>query len=258
MPSVPRATGFAKRAGTRVPHGVVHVRARVVNDRARQSVIVGEVHAVHDEPVLAAQVAEAVGRVAVVGPLGDVDVHSDAVLGGELGGGRQRVVGARERGMDTNHPPPAGGEVAVVLVEAAPGAVGPMAVGDAVRRAHPHADFSARVGDDRQRAFDRVRRLVMVDDRRAAAFERLERAELGRPLDQVEVEGAVEPPPDELEDLAEPGRHARRCRHAARQRRVEVVVGADHAGGLVGRERDHGGAMAPLRSTIRPYASGRR
>ena len=39
----------------------------------------------------------------------------------------------------------------------------------------------------------------------------------------------------------------------------EVVMGADQPGGLVrGGENTHGGGMAPLRSTISPYTSGRR
>ena len=122
-----------------------------------EAVVVGEVHAVHDEPVIAGQVADAVGRFAVVGTLGHVDVHTDAVLRGQLGGRRQRVVGARERGVDTDHPSPAGAQVAVVLVEAASCAVGTVAVGHAVGGAHAHADLGAGVGDDRQRAFDGVR-----------------------------------------------------------------------------------------------------
>ena len=68
----------ARRPG--VADGVVHVRARVVHDRARESVVVGEVHAVHDEPVVAGQVADPIGRFAVVGSLGHVDVHTDTVL----------------------------------------------------------------------------------------------------------------------------------------------------------------------------------
>ena len=42
---------------------------------------------------------------------------------------------------------------------------------------------------------------MVVDDRRAAPLECLEGTEPGRPLDGVRVEGAVEPPPHEFEDL---------------------------------------------------------
>ena len=48
--------------------------------------------------------------------------------------------------------------------------------------------------------------------------------------DQLEVEGPVEPPPHELEDLGERRRRPRRRRHAARQRGVEVVVRVDQPG----------------------------
>ena len=67
----------------------------------------------------------------------------------------------------------------------------------------------------------------MVDDRRRSPLERLERPQHRRPPDHLEVERAVEPPPDELEDLREVARRSRRRRHAAGQRRVEVMVTAD-------------------------------
>ena len=43
----------------------------------------------------------------------------------------------------------------------------------------------------------------MVDYRRRPALESFEGTQHGGPPDHLEVEGAVEPPPDELEDLLE-------------------------------------------------------
>ena len=56
-------------------------------------------------------------------------------------------------------------------------------------------------------------------------------ARLADQADHLEVEDAVEPPPDVLEDLAERGRRPAGRWHATRERRVDVVVGADEPGG---------------------------
>ena len=69
----------------------------------------------------------------------------------------------------------------------------------------------------------------MVDDRGRSTLERLQRAQHRRPPDHLEVEGAVEPPPHELEDLGKLSGRARRCGHPPSQGRVEVVVSADEA-----------------------------
>ena len=90
--------------GVRVPDGVVHVRARVVDDRAAQPVVVGQVHAVDQQPVVAGEVAEPVGRPDVVRALRDVDVDADPVRLGEFGGVDEMGVGAGERGVDADHP----------------------------------------------------------------------------------------------------------------------------------------------------------
>ena len=163
--------------------------------------------------------------------LGDVDVDTDAEIGGQAGSGGERVVGAREGGVDADQTPSAGAQEALVLGQAAAGAVGAVAVGHAVRADDAHADLGAGVGDDVEAALDGRRALVVVDDRRRAGEQRLQRAEAGRGAQHVEVQGGVEAPPDLLEDLGEVVRRGRRRRHAAGQRRVEVVVPADEAGG---------------------------
>ncbi len=93
------------------------------------------------------------------------------------------------------------------------------------------------VRDHVERALDRRWRLVMVDDRSRSTLERLERAEHRRPLQHLEVERDVEPPPHLLEDLDERRRRARGRRHAASERRVQVMVRADETG----RRRAHAG-----------------
>ena len=78
-----------------------------------------EVHAVDEQPVVGGEVLEPGPGVAVGDPLGDVDVHADAELGRQLGGRSQRLVAARERGVHTDHPSPAGAQVPLVLGQAA-------------------------------------------------------------------------------------------------------------------------------------------
>ena len=150
---------------------------------------------------IACQVGQAGAGVGVGWALGDVDVDADAEIGGQSRGGGQRVVGARERGVHADHPPPTGAHEALVLGQPAARPVGPVAVGDAVRTHARDADLGARLGDHVEAALDRVRALVMVDDAGGAAHQRLGGAEAGAGPDHVEVEGCVEAPPHLLEDL---------------------------------------------------------
>ena len=179
--------------------------------------------------------------VAVDGPLGHVQVDAHAELGGQLGGGLDGGVPAREGGVHAHHAPTAFAQEPLVLGQPPPGAVGTVAIGHAVGAHHPHAHGGAGVGDDVEAAVDGVRALVVVDDGGRAALERLEGTEHGRPADHLEVEGGVEAPPDLLEDLHERRRRPGRRRHPAGQRRVEVVVAADEPGSwwrsLVGARR---------------------
>ena len=105
--------------------------------------------------------------------------------------------------MDADHPAAAGAQEALVLGEAAAGAVRAVAVGDAVRAHDAHADLGAGVGDHVEAALDGVGALVVVDDAGRAGEQRLDGAEPGAGPQHVEIEGAVEAPPDLLEDLAE-------------------------------------------------------
>jgi len=56
-----------------------------VDHRAAQPVVVGEVHAVHDQPVVGRQVTQAIGGSRVGGAFRDVNVDTDAVLPGQSG-----------------------------------------------------------------------------------------------------------------------------------------------------------------------------
>ena len=114
---------------------IVHVAARVVGDRARQRTV--EPDAMHDQPVVPGQRFESLAGGGVRRSLGDVDVHADAEVGRQAGGRRQRVVGARERGVHADHPASTGANEALVLGEPTPGAVGAVPVGDAVRARRP-------------------------------------------------------------------------------------------------------------------------
>ena len=201
-----------------------------MHDDARQRAF--QVHRVREQPRLVG-VDEQPGPRAGVGlRLRDVEMHAHAEIGREVGHRVEGVVGEREARVGTDEAVAAGAQEPLVLGQAGLGAVEPVAIGDLVAAAHAHADLGARFRDHVEAALDRVRRRVVVDDAGGAGLERLERAEARRPAHELQVERTVEPPPDALEDLDEGGRRPRRCRHPARQRRVEVGVRADQPGRL--------------------------
>ncbi len=159
-----------------------------MHDRAPQSVIVGEVHAVDEQPVIGAQPSEPLDGACVVGAFGNVDVHADTVAPCEFGRRHKGVVAAGERCVHPHHAAPTRGQEPLVLGESSTRPVGAMAIGDPIRGNDAHAHLGARIGDDRERSVDRVRRLVMVDDRGTARFECFERAEFRRPFEHLEIE----------------------------------------------------------------------
>ena len=89
-----------------VADGVVHVAARVVGDRPRQDTV--EQHTVDEQPLLGGQHLQPGAGSDVGGTLGDVDVHAGAQIGGQSGGCLERLVAARERGVDTDEAAPTG------------------------------------------------------------------------------------------------------------------------------------------------------
>ena len=96
-----------------------------MEDGSPEWVVVGQLDAVGEQPVVGGERRQARYGPGILGTLGDVDVHSDPVLGGQLGGGVQGVVGAGEGGVDTDHAPSTIGQEPPVLLQAAPGALVP-------------------------------------------------------------------------------------------------------------------------------------
>jgi hypothetical protein len=91
---------------------------------------------------------------AVIGGFGHVDVHAYAVFVREPGGRFERGIAARERCVHPDKPAAAAAQKSVVLLEAPTRTVDAVAVGDAVRAHHAHADLGTGIGDHRQRPFD--------------------------------------------------------------------------------------------------------
>ena len=119
-----------------------------------------EVHAVDEQPVVARPAAPAASPAsASTAPSATWMCTPTPRSAASPAAAVERVVGARERGVDADQPAAAGAEEALVLGQPAP-AVAPSGpavaasrrrhVGDAVRSDDPHADLGARVGDDRR------------------------------------------------------------------------------------------------------------
>ncbi len=89
--------------------------------------------------------------------LGDVEVHADAEIGGEVGHRVEGVVGEREAGVRADEAVATAPEEPLVLGQARLGPVEPVAVGDLVAAADAHADLGARLRDHVEAALDRVR-----------------------------------------------------------------------------------------------------
>ena len=155
----------------------------------------------------------------------------DAEVGCQPGRRLQGGVGAGEGGVDAHEAASPGAQEPLVLLQPAPRPIGPVTVGDAVGEPGAHPDLGAGLGDDVQAALDGVGRFVVVHDGGGAALQRLEGAEHGGPADHLQVQRAVQAPPDELQDLLEVAGRPRRGGHAAGQRRVQVVVRADESRG---------------------------
>ena len=69
----------------------------------------------HEQPVVGDERFQPLTGIDIGRALGDVDVHADAEIGRQPGSGLQRLVLARERGMDPNHAATAGAQEALVL-----------------------------------------------------------------------------------------------------------------------------------------------
>ena len=152
MPSVPRTVRFGRFRGSGVADRVVHVRERVVCDRARQIAI--EVHSVNEYPIVTRTRFESLAGVDIFGAFGDVDVDTDVECFREPTNGVEGGVGQRKASVRADVAAAAASEVALVLGESRLGLVEPVPVGDLVASREADADFGARVGHHRERAVD--------------------------------------------------------------------------------------------------------
>ena len=208
MPSVPSTTGLGRAGGAGVADGVVHVRPRVVGDGAGQGVGRGgrsgraasrrRRGAASRSPAPTSSAPSATwmctptprsaARPAAASSVSSVQVNAACT---------------------PTQPAAAGPQEPLVLGQPGRGAVGPVAVGDAVGSTRTRTPTSAQASA----ITSRLPSMALGDSWWStiavrAALERLERAEHGRPADHLEVERDVEPPPDLLEDLEEARRRA--------------------------------------------------
>ena len=85
-----------------------------------------------------------------------MDVNPHPEIGGQSGRSFEGLVAAGEGGVDADHARAARLDEALVLGETPFGAVGAVAVGDAVCHQQPHPDLGARFSNDVEAAFDGV------------------------------------------------------------------------------------------------------
>ena len=94
MPSVPSTTGFDRVVGAGVAR-----RALFMFDRGLWAIVprqrAVEVDAVDEQPIVGGERLEPGAGIAIGEALGDMDVHADAEVGGQLGGRTQRLVASR-------------------------------------------------------------------------------------------------------------------------------------------------------------------
>ncbi len=121
--------------------------------------------------------------------------------------------------------------------------------------AKPH--IGERLFDDVERARDGVRRRVVVKQKRRPAFERFQSSRQSAVVHGLVVQGPVQLPPEAAEDLEKILRLPPRRVHPACEARIQVRMGADHAGNddlppEIDRllPRDHLESIASLRDTL--------
>ncbi len=138
-----------------------------------------------------------------------------------------------ERGDDLREPAQVaalGPREAGVLLDATARHLGSVAVGDLEAGREPDAHLARRARHGLEAPLDRAFARVMVDHGRDAGPGALDEADERREVDVFLLEGAVEGPPDPLEDLVELGGRLAHERHAPGERRVEVRVGVHEPG----------------------------
>ena len=150
-----------------------------------------------------------------------------------LGEAGQALVGEGEAGVAADHPARERRLVVVlegdVLFRARVAALRPVAVRHLVAEHRAQPDRLDRALETGERAADEGRGRVMVDEDGGPGQGGFGGADEGGEEDHLLVQGAVEPPPDALQDLPEVARVGGRAGHAAGERAVEMRVRVDEA-----------------------------
>ena len=126
-----------------------------MHEGAAKTVIVRQVDAVDDQPVVITVIDEPLPGVGIA--FRNVHMHPDVVLSRQLRRRSDRVVGAREGGMQADISLAfTVAQEPIVLGQAGSSTLGAVTVGDTVRARDPNADLLTGVGDHRERALDRI------------------------------------------------------------------------------------------------------
>jgi hypothetical protein len=210
-----------------VANTVIHVAPRVVRNRPRQVAV--EMHAMNQQPVVSGQRFEPPAGISIVNALSHMDMNANAMLGSQSCCRGQRVVGAGERCVHTDHAPTTFAEKAIIFCKPSPSAIDTMTICDAVCEVRAYTDLCARFGNDAERTFDYRRAFVMIDDGGRSRHQSLGRAKQRRPSDHVVVKRHIQPPPNLLKNFQEAGGLLRWSRHTAGESGIQVMVAAHQA-----------------------------
>ena len=121
-------------------------------------------------------------------------------------------------------------EKRAILLDSLRSNFGAVAIGDLVAKTAAQAGQQRGVGDAKQAARHSAGAGVMIEDCGHAIADAVDHAHHGAPIDVVEGERLVEPPPEALQNLSEVARRSIFERHAAREGAVEMGVGVDEPG----------------------------
>ena len=115
---------------------------------AGQLVVVGQVDAVGNQPLVRGEPLQPAGCTVVDSAFAHVDVDPNIQVGSQAGRRLEGLVAAGEGRVDTDPSAAASPEESSVLVEAAAGAVHAMPIGHAIGGQDPNADFLTGCDDD--------------------------------------------------------------------------------------------------------------
>jgi hypothetical protein len=95
----------------------------------------------------------------------------------------------------------------------------------------------------------------MIEDRRAAPPDTVGQRQLGRQVNSLEIEGAIQSPPESIEYIGEIA-HRRAGIQSARQRRVEMMMQIDETGRNQAGTCIDATRIRVLTFELRPWADG--